>query len=77
MPLPLRAGARRRCLTHLNRLVDAVRCGGQVTGAWVAKDVNHISDVDVMRLSHLLGRVFSFWGRGLQHKVAAVDRVMA
>lgn len=30
-----------------------------------------------MRLSNLLGRVFSFWGRGLRHKVAAVDRVMA
>ncbi|AZR30660.1 PAS domain S-box protein [Xanthomonas vasicola] len=30
-----------------------------------------------MRLSHLLGSVFSFWGRGLQHKAAAVDRVMA
>ncbi len=51
--------------------------GGQVTGTWVAKDVDHISDVDVMRLSNLLGRVFSFWGRGLRHKVAAVDRVMA
>ncbi|CAD7717660.1 hypothetical protein LMG31886_25620 [Xanthomonas hydrangeae] len=30
-----------------------------------------------MRLPPLLGRLFSFWGRGLQHKANAVDRVMA
>ncbi|NYI19275.1 methyl-accepting chemotaxis protein [Xanthomonas arboricola] len=38
--------------------------------------MTHISDVDVMRLS-LLGRLFSSWSRGLQHKANAVDRVMA
>ncbi|WP_184408463.1 PAS domain S-box protein [Xanthomonas sp. 3075] len=30
-----------------------------------------------MRVSPLLGRLFSFWSRGLRHKAAAVDRVMA
>ncbi|EGD08471.1 PAS domain S-box [Xanthomonas vesicatoria ATCC 35937] len=42
----------------------------------VANHVNPISDFDVMRLP-FLGRLFSSWSRGLQHKANAVDRVMA
>lgn len=39
--------------------------------------MTYSSDFNVMRLPPLLGRLFSFWSRRLQHKANAVDRVMA